>query len=62
VKRDPAARIVEIADRLVPCSHLAVWSEARKEDDSIDPSSVWRAMIESGRFIRESSTGHFRKA
>ncbi len=57
---DPAARIVEIGLRMVPCSHLAIWSAARDEIKDVDPSTVWRALVLSGRFRRESSTGHFK--
>jgi hypothetical protein len=60
-RKDPADRIVEIALGMVPCSHLAIWTAARKEFDDLDPSSVWRALILDGRFLRETSTGHFRR-
>ncbi len=59
--KDPTPAILAIADRLAPCSHLAVWSEARRDLPEVDPSTVWRAIVLSGRFHREASSGHFRR-
>lgn len=58
-RRDPADRIVALALAMVPCSHLAVWSKAREEFEDVDPSTVWRAMINSGRFQRQTTSGNF---
>ncbi len=61
-RKDPADRIVEIAMQMVPCGHLAIWATVRKEFDDVDPSTVWRALIQDGRFLREASTGNFKLA
>ncbi len=61
-RKDPADRIVEIALGMVPCGHLTIWAAVRKEFDEVDPSTVWRALIVDGRFLREASTGNFKLA
>lgn len=52
-------KIIAVAQSMVPCKHLAIWAALRKDDPDIQPSEVWRVVINDPDFRYNPITSVF---